>query len=211
MSSRSVPQLSLNEFTILGLVSESKEPVSGSDLEAIIKVREMREWTSIGKSSIYHSLKKLEKKRLIRRSKEIILKEENNPPKKKILYFITDIGRQTLEKEALKTLCEPKKLIDPFVISLSNSLMLSKDELSEALKKRILNIGHRISWLSDTLKYFRQDSAKGFSITGEETTDPETLNMIRAIFERPLMFAKCEKEWLAAFLKEIEKKYWYMK
>ena len=61
MTFENTPRLSLNEFTILGLVSESKEPISGSDLERVIKAREMRNWTTIGKSSVYHSLKKLKK------------------------------------------------------------------------------------------------------------------------------------------------------
>ncbi len=209
MKYENTPRLSLNEFTILGLVSESKEPISGSDLEGVIKVREMRNWTTIGKSSVYHSLRKLEKMKLIKLTREIIEKKENLPPKKKILFSITDNGRQKLEEEVLSILIEPTKVIDPFVISLSNSLILTEAQLISALKKRVGILDEQITWLSNTFQHYQRKDATGFSIIGEKTGDLDTLNMIRAIFNRPLEFAKCEREWTIAFLKEIEKKEWY--
>lgn len=210
MTFEKTPQLSLNEFTILGLVSESKEPLSGSDLEAVIKARGMRNWTNIGKSSVYHSLKKLEKMKFIKLTRKIIEKKENLPPKKKILFSVTDIGYQKLGEEVQTILIEPTKVIDPFVISLSNSLILTKAQLIEALKKRVSILDTQITWLSNTFQHYQRKDAKGFSITGEKTGDLDTLNVIRAIFNRPLKFVKCEKEWVNALLKEIEKKEWYI-
>ena len=209
MTFEKTPQLSLNEFTILGLVSESKEPLSGSDLEAVIKARGMRNWTNIGKSSVYHSLKKLEKMKFIKLTRKIIEKKENLPPKKKILFSVTDIGYQKLEEEVLNLLIEPRKVIDPFVISLSNSLILTKAQLIEALKKRVSILDKQITWLSNSFQDYQRKDAKGFSITGEKTGDLDTLNMIRAVFNRPLEFIKCDREWVKAFLKEIEEKEWY--
>ncbi|MHA2270010.1 MAG: PadR family transcriptional regulator [Promethearchaeota archaeon] len=50
-------------FAVLGLVAEY--PCHGKDINERIEVRGMREWTAIGKSSIYGVLKNLKEKDLL--------------------------------------------------------------------------------------------------------------------------------------------------
>ena len=49
------------ELAILSLIGE--KPRHGYDIEQVIEVRGMRDWTEIGFSSIYYILRKLEERR----------------------------------------------------------------------------------------------------------------------------------------------------
>lgn len=59
----SMIKISTTEVAILGLLSD--RPMYGYEIEKIIEERKMRNWTSIGFSSIYYSLNKMEKKSLL--------------------------------------------------------------------------------------------------------------------------------------------------
>ena len=81
-----------SELLVLGLVAEM--PRHGYELEQIIELRGMREWTQIGFSSIYFVLGKLEKKGLI-------VARQPEKAKTKKSYTITDIGHEILVSQTL--------------------------------------------------------------------------------------------------------------
>ncbi|MFX1254041.1 MAG: PadR family transcriptional regulator [Promethearchaeota archaeon] len=196
--------LSLNDITILGLVAESKEPVNGQTLEKVIQNREMRVWTKIGKSSIYHALKKLENSKLLQSEKKVIERAGSSPPVTKIFYNITIEGKQKLRQAVINTIERADKVIDPFDIALANAPLLSKSELVEALNNRLKKIEQRRQFLSEKLKSFKQPEVTGFR--GERLPTRENILFVQGLFSRPLEFLNCEKKWILAFLEELNTK-----
>ena len=51
------------ELAILSIVAE--DPIFGYDIQTVIEERNLRNWTNIGKSSMYYVLEKLERQGLI--------------------------------------------------------------------------------------------------------------------------------------------------
>ena len=102
--------LSLNDMTILGLISESRTPINGDSLEKVIENRGMRNWTKIGKSSIYHSLKKLTKSKHIEIEEEIIERKGGLPPTKRVFYGITNMGMSQLRENVITGLSIPQQV-----------------------------------------------------------------------------------------------------
>jgi DNA-binding PadR family transcriptional regulator len=196
--------LSLNDITILGLVAESKEPVNGQTLEKVIQNREMRVWTKIGKSSVYHALKKLENSKLLQSEKKIIERAGSSPPITKIFYEITIEGKEKLQEAIINTIAKAEKVIDPFDIALANAPLLSKTELVEALKERVKKIEQRRQFLSERLNSFKQPEVTGLRDEGLSTR--ENILFVQGLFSRPLEFLNCEKKWIRAFLEELNTK-----
>ncbi|MFX0065757.1 MAG: hypothetical protein ACFFC7_26585, partial [Candidatus Hermodarchaeota archaeon] len=181
-----------------------KEPVNGQILEKVIENRNMRVWTKIGKSSVYHALRKLEKAKLLQSEKKVIERAGSTPPVTKIFYDITIEGKQKLRQAIVNTITRPEKIIDPFDIALANAPLLSKTELVEALKNRLKEIEKRQQILSERLSYLKQPEATGFSIEGLPTR--ENIFFIQGLFSRPLEFLNCEKKWIMDFIEEINAK-----
>jgi len=91
MSEKSIYDLSHVAFVVLGLISE--EPCHGKIIDEKIEKRGMREWTSIGTSSIYGVLKKLENDGLV----QSVIEELDNRMIK--VYNITHYGFDVLKKK----------------------------------------------------------------------------------------------------------------
>ncbi|MFX1532814.1 MAG: PadR family transcriptional regulator [Promethearchaeota archaeon] len=197
--------LSLNDITVLGLVAESKEPVNGQTLEKVIQNREMRVWTKIGKSSVYHALKKLENTKLLQSEKKVIERAGSSPPVTKIFYDITNEGKQKLRQAIINTIARAEKVIDPFDIALANAPLLSKTELVEALNDRLKKIEQRQQLLSEKLSSFKHEVT---GLCDEGLPTHENILFVQGLFSRPLEFLNCEKKWIIAFLEELNKYEW---
>ena len=85
-------------FAVLGLVAEY--PCHGKDINERIEGRGMRDWTAIGKSSIYGVLKNLKKKDLV----SSWVEEEDNRIVK--MYQITPKGEKVLKSQIYSILNE---------------------------------------------------------------------------------------------------------
>jgi len=194
--------LSLNDITVLGLVAESNDPINGKTLEKMIESRGMRVWTKIGKSSVYHALKKLEQAKLLRSEKRTIERKGAAPPVTKIFYEITPEGKKQLQQAIIHTIRTPAKLIDPFEIAFSNTPLLSKSELIEVLEDRLKAMEPRQQFLSERVNYYKRPDATGVSVEGLPTR--ENLHIVQALFSRPLAFLRCEKKWIKSYLKELK-------
>ncbi len=83
------------ELTLMGLLAE--RPRHGYDLDRVIAQRGMREWTSIGFSSIYYLLDKLERRGLIAR-----VAPKGTP--RRAIYALTTSGRRRFAAESLAAL-----------------------------------------------------------------------------------------------------------
>ncbi len=196
-----MPKLSLNALTVLGLVAENKEPVTGQQLEQIIDNRGMRAWTSIGTSSIYYALRKLEEQGYVTSEKKTAILKADSPPVTLILYQATPHGLEALRDEVKQVISQPVRSIDPFDVALSNWRYLSKDEFLKALERRLNNLGERESFLAERASYYGKPDAVEDDLDKERPE--EHLRVIRALFERPLASLKAKKDWLKGFVEEM--------
>jgi DNA-binding PadR family transcriptional regulator len=196
-----MPKLSLNDLTVLGLVAENRELVTGQQLEQIIENRGMRAWTSIGTSSIYYALRKLEEKEYVTSEKRTAILKADSPPVTRILYQTTPHGFEALRDEVKQVISQPARPIDPFDVALANWRCLSKDEFLNALESRLNNLKERESFLTERASYYGKPDAVEDDLDKERPE--EHLRVIRALFERPLASLRAKKHWLKGFVEEM--------
>jgi DNA-binding PadR family transcriptional regulator len=115
------------ELAVLSLVVE--QPRYGYEIEQVIEVRGMRDWTDVGFSSIYYLLNKLEKDGLIVSQ---LQQPEGKGPARKV-FGITQIGRETHLAGVIEALSTPQQTNSSFLLGLSNLPFLSTDQALEAL------------------------------------------------------------------------------
>ena len=120
-------ELTAAELTILGLVIE--KPMHGYDLEHVIELRGIRQWTDIGFSSIYYLLTKLEKRSLVQAS------EPRAGGKSRRVYHATPEGRDA----------EARPVPQPFLAGLANLPLLTEQEFVEALRVRLAQLDAQIA------------------------------------------------------------------
>jgi PadR family transcriptional regulator PadR len=164
------------EITILGIIQE--KPSHAYNIEKVIVDRGIRDRLNIGFSTIYSSLKKMEKRGLL----ESQFKAQENLPGRRI-YSITYKGTQQLKEEIIKSLSQPQREPSLFETGISFGQLLGKHELKEALS------------LYDT-ELSRMIQAKVKEIT--RFNNPDALE--RALMSRPLMLWQAERKWIRELL-----------
>lgn len=115
------------ELALMSLLAE--KAMHGYEIEQVIEQRGMREWTSIGFSSIYYLLEKMRKLGWLARK---LKHSEIGGPAKQI-YSLTGIGHSIWEKAIIEALSHPKSINNQFQIALSVIPLLDKVEVSNAL------------------------------------------------------------------------------
>ncbi|MBD3198158.1 MAG: hypothetical protein GF317_24120 [Candidatus Lokiarchaeota archaeon] len=176
-------QLPLNhsEFIVLGLIAE--EPSHAYQLNKKIDERGMRDWTSIGESSVYRVIKDLEEDGYADRW----IEEVDNRIIK--VYKITEKGINTLETQVFNVLKEFNgKNDENFYVAFSMLPMLSKERQIKALEhsKSIIE-KHRI----DLEEMLEENSNMPLNVTG--------------LFIHPIEILKTDIKFLDWVLNEIEK------
>ncbi|MFW9867088.1 MAG: PadR family transcriptional regulator [Candidatus Thorarchaeota archaeon] len=126
-------ELSHVAFVVLGLVAEY--PCHGKDINERIKKRGMRNWTAIGKSSIYGVLKNLKKKGLV----DSWVEEEDNRIVK--MYQITSKGSAVLKNQVYNVLNDFVGKNDPdFYTAFSMLPVISYEEQQNAIINSLKNL-----------------------------------------------------------------------
>ncbi|MBY9010317.1 MAG: PadR family transcriptional regulator [Candidatus Lokiarchaeota archaeon] len=119
-------ELSHKQFVVLGLVAEA--PSHAYSINQRIEKRGMRDWTAIGKSSIYRIIIELESTKLVE------YYEEEVDHRKRKVYTITDYGAKILKEKVYKVI---KGFIgkndEDFYVAFSMLPLLSKEQMIEAL------------------------------------------------------------------------------
>ncbi|MFX1282391.1 MAG: PadR family transcriptional regulator [Promethearchaeota archaeon] len=197
-------KLTLNDITVLGLLIEEKNGVTGLQLEKTIEQRGMRVWTNIGKSSVYYALKKLQKNRYAHSETISHRKDNLSPPIKEIFYKITEEGEREFEKAIYSVIANPEKIIDPFDIAYAFSGILSYELLTKAFRQRITQIQERKAILKDKIEEFSKPGAYGYQMDGSKIYHETVIQHIVALFTRPLSFVEAEEEWLMDILKTMK-------
>jgi len=118
-----------NELVVLGLLSE--KPMYGYQLNQEIERREMEHWAQVNLASIYNTLNRLQKDKLILGKGE----KPGKMPERKV-YHITSKGRKRLEDLVQMALNEQKMPQDSFIVGVAFLQGLSKDKILNSLSKK---------------------------------------------------------------------------
>ncbi|MEP7021081.1 MAG: PadR family transcriptional regulator [Pseudonocardiales bacterium] len=158
------------ELTVLGLVIE--QPRHGYELERVIEHRGIREWTDVGFSSIYYVLNKLQAKGSV---------ESSAGPSRRSrrVYTATAAGRQSAAEAAIAALSEATPLHPPMLIGLANLPLLTKRQVTSALRQRRQQLDQRIEAVEAT----RQ---------AQRPLPP----FVESIFSYSLSLLLAERQWL---------------
>ena len=170
-------KLNHREFVVLGLVASHAYSINQR-----IDERGMRDWTSIGKSSIYSDLNNLEEKGLVDSYRE----EVDNRIRK--VYSITDNGSKILITKTYNVLNEfIGKNDEDFYVAFSMLPILTKEQQIEALTNSLNTIIKHKKDLEDLLK--------------ENSKMP--LN-VRGLFLHPIKILETDIKFLNLVLNEIK-------
>ena len=174
-------ELNHREFVVLGLIAEF--PSHAYSINQRIDERGMRDWTSIGKSSIYSDLNNLEKSKLVDSYRE----EVDNRIRK--VYRITDYGLEILKKKTYKVIKEfIGKNDENFYVAFSMLPILTQEQQTEAITNSINKIKKNVKGLEDML----------------EENSHMPLN-VRGLFVHPIKILEIDIEFLNWVLEEIKK------
>lgn len=171
------------ELTLLGLVSEG--PRYGYEIQQIIDDRGLREWMTIGFSSIYYILNKLERQGLLTSE----LRADSRGPARKV-YAITDAGEGILHTAIIELLRQPRALGSGFELGLVNLAALKSEKVHVALSHHRQDLALRLEAVErewDGLK--------------DHHTRPDN---IRALFTHSIATMRAELNWLITFVAEWE-------
>ncbi len=122
-----MPAKSNTDTLVLALVSEG--PIHGYDLVKRSRENRISDWADIPSSSVYQSLKRLEKNGHIK-AKEVRIGK--SPPR--AVYRITKSGKTALSASLLRLLTEPIDLRSDFDIALLGIELLPEDKALKALE-----------------------------------------------------------------------------
>ncbi|MDH4223404.1 MAG: PadR family transcriptional regulator [candidate division Zixibacteria bacterium] len=118
-----------NELVVLGLLSE--KPMYGYQLYQEIEKREMEHWAQVNLASIYNTLNRLQKDKLIQGKGE----KPGRMPERKV-YHLTPRGGKKLEELVEKALNESRMPQDSSMVGVAFLHVLSRDKILVSLLKK---------------------------------------------------------------------------
>ena len=173
------------ELALLEMVAE-KQPVSGYEIDTLIRQRGYREWAGIGTTSIYIRLLRLEKRGLIE-ARAHKKKSGRGPAPKK--YALTAAGERTVKPVITDALIFSRSMNPRFDLGMAGLPLLTGREAITSLQKRIKFLKRVSSELK--VKYLSQG---GDALPAH----------VGALFGRPVYMAGCEIKFLNILIKKIK-------
>lgn len=140
----------------------------------------MSNFIKIEFSSIYSVLKRLEEKGLV----EVRLRNLKNNSSRKV-YYITDNGKLAMEEKIKHILSVNKKQISSLDLAIANIHILNYKEIMECLENYLKSTDDRIKLLEESV--LKQKNSN-------------TSYNVNALFSRPLVHLKAEKQWVYDFM-----------
>ncbi len=168
------------ELSILSLLAE--QPRHGYDIEQVIEMRGMREWTEVGFSSIYYVLKKLEQAGWI----ESRLEEVGRGPARKV-YHITGTGEEQMRAAVLESLSAPQRCFPALLLGISNLPAIPPEAAVAALRQYSAALDERLSHVRE-----RWEAQKPLPY------------FVEALFTYSITMVQSEREWIEALIKQVE-------
>lgn len=175
------------ELTILSLIAEG--PRYGHEVQRVIDERGLREWVTVGFSSVYYILNRLEQQGLL----ESELRSVGRTPARKV-YSLTEAGRGVLQTAVAELLRQPRSLGAGFELGLANLFVLKPRQVYLVLSQHRSDLQQRLESVEGSWK--RQQNA-----------DEPIPEHIRALFTHSSALMTAEIAWLDDFLKTWVEKY----
>jgi DNA-binding PadR family transcriptional regulator len=173
-------RISHKQFVVLGLIAEF--PSHAYSINQRIEDRGMRNWTDIGKSSIYRIIGELEQAQFISYYEE----EVDNRLRK--VYSVTEKGMKVLKTKVFNTINEYiGKNDEDFYVAFSMLPILATDDLIKALLNAYQNISKHKQELEQMLS--------------ENQDYP--LNVI-GLFKHPIMILETDIKFLEWVLEKVK-------
>ncbi|MBG7609646.1 MAG: PadR family transcriptional regulator [Anaerolineae bacterium] len=170
------------ELAILSLIAET--PRHGYELEQIIEMRGMREWTEIGFSSIYYLLRKLEKAGFV--GSELIPTHGRGSARR--IFQVTLAGRAALNEATLVALSQPKPSYPSILLGLANLPSVPHDRALGAMRSYNEGLADRIDHVAERAK--------------SQRPLPDHIEML---FDYSLSMLEAEKNWVEQIVQKMEK------
>ena len=176
------------ELTILSLVAEGTR--YGHEIQQLIDERGLREWVTIGFSSVYYILNKLEQQdmltsRLYMEGKRVAHKA----------YEITEAGRGILQTAIADLLRQPRSLGTGFELGLANLSVLKPQQAYDVLSNHRQDLIQRLNAVEVSWKEHQANE------------DRHALDHIDALYTHSIAIMTAELEWITAFLKDWKQRY----
>src|SRR5262245_37149179 len=169
------------ELTILSLVAEG--PRYGYEIQQIIDERGLREWLTIGFSSIYYILNKLERQEMLASQ----LRAEGPGPARKV-YEITEAGRGVLQTAIADLLRQPRSLGTGFELGLANLTALKPHQVYKVLDHHRIDLQQRLEAVTKAWERHQKEDA------------PLVSDHIRALYTHSISLMNAELNWLTEFI-----------
>ena len=182
----------------------------GYEIFKIMEDRNYASWVEIGetnKSSVYKSLSELEKRGLVEGQKS---KKKLKPSKK--TYKLTAKGKRVLNQEIIRCLSNPPRAKSLFDLGLSAMSLLTKEEALEALQNHLKNVEKGIEFLHSNVEAFKnldviranEPDRQVAAMRAGDIPEDTQIGIVLALFERPYVRAKAERDWLEQLIKSIK-------
>lgn len=175
------------ELTILSLVAEGAR--YGHEIQQIIDERGLREWLTIGFSSIYYILNKLEQQKLVTSE----LRAEGRAPARKV-YQITEAGRGVLQTAISDLLRLPRSIGSGFELGLANLYALKPRQVYKVLSDHREDLKQRLETVEQSWGRHQAD-------------DAVVPDHIRALFTHSIAIMRAELDWMTTFIEDWVKQY----
>ena len=176
------------ELTILCLVAEG--PQYGYEIQHTIDDRGLREWLTIGFSSIYYILNKLERQKMLTSE----MRADGQAPAHK-MYRITDGGRGILQTSISELLRQPRGFGTGFELGLANLTVLKPRQVYKVLSDHHVDLKLRLEAVASSwIRHQAEDSES-------------TAEHIWALYTHSIALMKAELEWLESFIEDWKAKY----
>lgn len=181
----------------------------GYEIDMILEKRNYRNWVDIKQSSVYKALNELEKRGLVEGRKA---KKALRPSKK--IYSLTRKGERHLRDQIIRCLSKPPAPKSLFDLGMSAISLLTKEEALDALRSYIKELDSRLSFLGanvdaiENLKSIRESAPDRMvgDMKASDVPDNAPLGIILALFKRPYVRVRCEREWLGELIRQIERR-----
>lgn len=175
------------ELTILSILSEGSR--YGYEIQQIIDERGLRDWVTIGFSSIYYILTKLEQQKMCT---SIEQPGKRDPARK--TYQITDGGLGVLQTAVSELLRQPRLLSSGFELGLANLTALKPIQVYRTLSSYRLEMTQRFYAVERSWKQYQE-------------AEQEIPDHIRALYTHSIMMMRAELDWLESFLESWVQRY----
>lgn len=175
------------ELTILSLLAEGAR--YGHEIQQIIDERGLREWVTIGFSSVHYILNRLERQHLLTSETRM---EGRGPARK--LFSITDAGRGVLQTAVSDLLRQPRALGTGFELGLANLSSLKPQQAYLALKHHQADLQQQLHLVEQSWERHQ---------TNGDALPPH----IDALYTHSLAMMRAELDWLTKFVADWVERY----